>query len=175
VKKIAPARHGGTIAALHTCVTPERKRQMTFVTAPLSPAEVCPTPPKPTILVVEDDPAVQRVFVLWLKELGYQFLTARDGAEALEILFEQPELVDLILCDVIMPKMGGRRFAETLQKRGYEHPLLFVTGYCKDALHDLGIIAPEAELLQKPCDFTTFAAKVEAVLASAGSAACRAA
>lgn len=138
---------------------------MTFAAAPLSPAEVRPTPPKPTILVVEDDPAVQRVFVLWLKTLGYQVLTAGNGAEALDIVFEQPDLIDLVLCDVIMPKMGGRRFAEALQQRGYEHPLLFVTGYCKDALHDLGIVAPEAALLQKPCDFNAFVAKVKAVMA----------
>lgn len=138
---------------------------MTFAALPASSDEVRPTPPKPTILVVDDDPAVQRVFVLWLKSLGYQVVTARDGAEGLDVLFEQPERIDLILCDVIMPKMGGRRFAEALRQRGSEHPLLFVTGYCKEALHDLGIVGPEADLLQKPCDFNAFATKVQSVLA----------
>jgi CheY-like chemotaxis protein len=147
---------------------------MTFAAVPLSPAEVRPTPPTPTaptILVVEDDPAVQRVIVLWLKALGYEVVTANNGAEALDVLFAERDLIDLIVSDVIMPKMGGRRLAETLHQRGYEHALLFVTGYCKDALHDLGIIAPEAEVLEKPCDFTAFAAKVRAILAGARHAA----
>jgi CheY-like chemotaxis protein len=174
VEKIAPAPRCGTLAALETPGHPGKNESMTFAAAPLSPAEVRPTPPKPTILVVEDDPAVQRVFVLWLKTLGYHVLTAGNGAEALDIVFEQPGLIDLILCDVIMPKMGGRRFAKALQERGYEHPLLFVSGYCKDALHDLGIVTPEAALLQKPCDFSAFAAKVQAVL-EGSAAACAAA
>jgi two-component system, cell cycle sensor histidine kinase and response regulator CckA len=144
---------------------------MTFAAAPLSPAEVRPSPPSPTILVVEDDPAVRRVLVLWLESLGHDVLTAGNGAEALEVICERHDEIDLIVSDVIMPVMSGRRLFETLRRRGYEHPLLFVTGYCKDALHDLGIIGHDADVLQKPCDFAIFADKVQAMLAAAVPAA----
>jgi CheY-like chemotaxis protein len=144
---------------------------MIFVADPLSPAEARPTPPAPTILVVEDDPAVRRVLVLWLESLGHQVLTANNGVEALEVISERRDEIDLVVSDVIMPAMSGRRLAETLQRRGYELPLLFITGYCKDALHDLGIIDHDADVLQKPCDFATFADKVQVILAAAVPAA----
>ncbi|MEB3303246.1 MAG: response regulator, partial [Cyanobacteriota bacterium] len=63
------------------------------------------TNPKPTLLVVDDEPAVRRVLVMRLQLAGYRVVCAEDGEQALELFHrEQP---DLVVLDVMLPKLDG--------------------------------------------------------------------
>jgi CheY-like chemotaxis protein len=82
-----------------------------------------------TILLVEDDPALRKAARRALEMAGYRVLTARDGQAGLEILLELGDEVDLVLTDLIMPRMGGRRLYHAARREGRETPFLFASGY----------------------------------------------
>jgi len=103
-----------------------------------------------TILVVEDDVAVLGFARRVLQGAGYTVLTAQDGLEALHIADEHAGAIDMVLCDVVMPKLGG---AETMQQMLERHPgllHLFTSGYSDDAVHINFIQKQGFELLRKP-------------------------
>ncbi|MCA9548741.1 MAG: response regulator [Myxococcales bacterium] len=97
------------------------------------------------ILVAEDDPGVRAVVARILEQGGYEVLTAPDGEAALALLEERGP-VDLLLTDLMMPRMGGVALAEALHTRSPGLPVLFMSGYSEDmvATGDLGL------LIQKP-------------------------
>jgi len=87
----------------------------------------------PTILVVEDSPAVRKMVCAMLTQTGYNCLEAGDGAEALRRL-EEAEDVQLVLTDVIMPNMDGPELARHLSRIRPELRILFMSGYVEDAV-----------------------------------------
>ncbi len=115
------------------------------------------------ILVVEDDPAVCRVAVSLLEELGYRVLKANDGPSAIQVL--KDEQVDLLFSDIIMP--GGLRGDElaTLAVKSYpELKVLHCSGYgLPRNLHD-GIAIPEHAMLKKPYQIEDLATSVRQAL-----------
>ena len=78
-----------------------------------------------TILVAEDDANTNRLMCAVLTRAGYTVLSAADGAEALAVLDEKH--VDLLIADVMMPRMDGYALTETLREAGYTLPILMVT------------------------------------------------
>ena len=101
----------------------------------------------PTILVVEDEPAVLDVVSRVLARKGYEVFTAADGLTALEVAEQsQP---DLILLNIYLPVMDGRRFVQAYRDRPGPHaPILVMTGegYAKERAAALGL----AGYLSKP-------------------------
>ena len=89
---------------------------------------------KTRVLVVEDDVRVRQVAVEMLATGGYSVVTAADGEEALEVLSADDEKVDLVLSDVVMPRMGGAALQQEMERRGIEVPVVFATGYGAGAL-----------------------------------------
>ena len=86
-------------------------------------------PPDETILLVEDDAPIRRLLRRALEGQGYELLEARDGHEALDLLANHPEPIDLLVTDVVMPRMDGFSLSERL---GESHPgtrVLFLSGY----------------------------------------------
>jgi len=88
----------------------------------------------PTILLVDDDPAVLDIISLTLRGAGYTVVTAKDGKEALVKLFSDPAwgengFPDLILSDIMMPVMDGYEFCEKVKKNPkIRHiPFIFLT------------------------------------------------
>ena len=77
------------------------------------------------ILVVEDDKNARRLMEAVLTRYGYNPITACDGVEALEIMDRKH--VDLIILDVMMPRMDGYEFTNTLRSAGCSIPILMVT------------------------------------------------
>ena len=77
------------------------------------------------ILVVEDDTNTRKLTCDVLSDNGYTPIEARDGIEALEIMDEKH--VDLIIMDVMMPRMDGLELCETIRKAGFQTPILMVT------------------------------------------------
>lgn len=103
-----------------------------------------------TILLVDDDTAVRSVGEAILKRAGYTVLLAADGEEALEIFYENANAIDLLLLDVVMPRMGGRAVAERLAAESYSTPIIYLSGYSGEAVHSELRLDESVEFLQKP-------------------------
>ena len=82
-----------------------------------------------TILLVEDEPAVRRLFAQALSGAGYTVYEARNGQEAIKVFEEYGDAVDLLLTDLRMPYMGGVELAEQLRERNPAMKLLCISGY----------------------------------------------
>jgi two-component system, cell cycle sensor histidine kinase and response regulator CckA len=101
-----------------------------------------------TILLVEDDEMVRRVAVRVLKKKGYNVLSAASGVDALEVAKNYSGSIDLLLTDLVMPKMNGDRLARELMPLRPTTRVLFTSGYAESA-HDHGL-GPGVNFLQKP-------------------------
>jgi CheY-like chemotaxis protein len=83
-----------------------------------------------TLLLIEDDPVVLTVGKAMLQSLGYAVLTARNGAEGLEVYRRaEPGQIALVITDMMMPGMGGRKLSEALMGVDPNVRVLLVSGY----------------------------------------------
>lgn len=118
------------------------------------------------ILVVEDDDATRRAICDALKHMKYQVWEASSGNQAIDIY--ERESMDLVICDMIMPKMGGEELFEELHKRDPALKMIILTGYpledSGDDLKERGI----AGVMQKPADITNISLTVGRVLSGEG-------
>jgi two-component system cell cycle sensor histidine kinase/response regulator CckA len=119
-----------------------------------------------TILLVEDDDAVREIAVGILERNGYRVLAACDGVEALRKLNESGEEVDLLLTDVVMPRLNGSLLAERLVTERPPLKVLFMSGYADEAIESDGTIRLGTDFIQKPFTAAILAAKVREVLDS---------
>ncbi len=117
-----------------------------------------------TILLVEDEEIVRTLSLQILKECGYKVIVARDGIEALEIFEKTDERIDLLLTDVVMPRMGGRELAEKLLAEMPDLPILFASGYTDDAIVRHGVLETNVNFIQKPFTLDDVARKVRDLL-----------
>ena len=91
-----------------------------------------------TVMLVEDDDNVRKIGVRMLGGFGYEVLTARDGVEAVEIFKRERENIDLVLLDVVMPRMSGPETYKQMRAFKADLPAIFVTGHdLKSEIHDL--------------------------------------
>jgi nitrogen-specific signal transduction histidine kinase/ActR/RegA family two-component response regulator len=102
------------------------------------------------ILVAEDEEQVRKVAARALTEAGYRVLEAANGREALEQVARAPDPVRLVLTDVVMPEMSGRELAERIALLLPGTPVLFTSGYTDGEILRRGLLAPQAEVLDKP-------------------------
>jgi PAS domain S-box-containing protein len=84
-----------------------------------------------TILLVDDDEHVRAVLAAELRELGYHVLQAEDGAAAVLLALRRDQHVDLILCDVVMPRTDGPAFVALIRQERPGLPVLFMTGHAR--------------------------------------------
>jgi signal transduction histidine kinase/ActR/RegA family two-component response regulator len=82
-----------------------------------------------TILLAEDEPAVLKLAARVLRSRGYNVLQARDGVEALEIQQAHPGHIDVLITDVIMPRLGGAELAERLLGSRPDTRVIYISGY----------------------------------------------
>ncbi len=102
-----------------------------------------------TVLVVEDDEGVRQFTVGALRELGFAVIEAESGQTALKRLADQPK-VSLLLTDVVMPAMDGRRLVEAAMAVRPDLKVLYMTGYTRNAIVHNGMLDPGTRLLTKP-------------------------
>ena len=114
------------------------------------------------ILVVEDNPNARKLMETVLKQNGYEPLLAADGIEALEVLDNKH--VDLIVLDVMMPRMDGYEFTETLRSSGCELPILMVTAKEKPSDKRKGFIIGTDDYMVKPVDEEEMILRIAALL-----------
>ncbi|MCB9648491.1 MAG: response regulator [Deltaproteobacteria bacterium] len=116
-----------------------------------------------TVLVVEDEADVRRMACAVLRRYGYRPIEAEDPLEALELLATRDE-VDLVLSDVVMPKMSGPEFAEKARAVRAGLVVLFMSGY--DASGEAAArLRSDDVLLNKPLDTVRLLREVQAALA----------
>src|SRR5262249_40566665 len=116
-----------------------------------------------TILLVEDEDAIRPLVQRMLEEFGYTVLVATDGVNALRVSHAFPARIDLMLTDVVMPKMGGRELRDRISHDRPEMGVLFTSGYTDDAIVQQGIDEGQT-FLQKPFSMVELGAKVREVL-----------
>jgi len=115
------------------------------------------------ILVVEDEREVQKVVSEVLKSWGYDVMTACDGQEALVLIKENPD-IQMVLSDVVMPRMGGRELMEATRALRPDLRFLLTSGYSENAVHHGFILDPAINFLSKPYGMDTLARKVRETL-----------
>jgi PAS domain S-box-containing protein len=102
------------------------------------------------VLLVEDEPAVRRLAARILVSQGYTVLQAGDGEEALQVLTDHNGRVDLLLTDVVLPKLGGRELADRVRAAHPSIKILFSSGYSDDVILRHRLFEHDAALLPKP-------------------------
>lgn len=109
-----------------------------------------------TVLVVEDEPAVRRVVARTLRHAGYRVLEAANGEEALVVVDTNGDTtIDVLLTDVLMPKLSGRELADKLSDRLPATRVIFMSGYTAGEIDYDALSAPSNSgvargFLQKP-------------------------
>ena len=116
-----------------------------------------------TILVVEDEDALRTLTVEMLEENGYTVLKAEDGEAALSISIKYNNRIDLLLTDVVMPKMNGRKLAEEIVKMHPEVFILYMSGYTEDAIVHHGVLEGSTEFISKPFKPTALLQKIRKI------------
>jgi PAS domain S-box-containing protein len=134
-----------------------------------SPTVAAPPPPPPragkaTILLVEDDPGVRDLSLLMLEAAGYQVLVASSGEEGLRLAASRHEPIDLLVTDVVLPRLNGRELYQQLLPQRPKLKVLYISGYGGESLEDSGLADPDVDLLPKPFNYEMLSGKVLAVL-----------
>ena len=115
------------------------------------------------VLVVEDDDDVRRLTVELVRELGFRVLDANGAGAAMALIEQHPEVV-LLITDVVMPGINGRKLAERVLALRPSMKVIFTTGYTRNAIVHNGTLDDNVELLMKPYTLEALAAKLARVL-----------
>jgi len=117
-----------------------------------------------TILLVEDEEGVRELARDILRASGYTVIEARNGAEALLLCERHQGPLDLLLTDVVMPRMSGRELAERLAPLRPDLSVLYMSGYTDDAVIRHGVLGAGTAFLQKPFTPATLIGRVRDTL-----------
>jgi len=119
-----------------------------------------------TVLLVEDEDGVRELAGTILKQHGYRVLSAADGQNALDLFDRCPQSIDLLLCDVVMPRMRGPELATRLRARQPAIKVLFMSGYTDPSIANHAVAAG-LKFLQKPFAADTLVRAVHETLGAA--------
>ncbi len=114
------------------------------------------------ILVVDDDKNTRLFLKAVLEGAGYGVLTAADGVDALEVM--DKEHIDLIVLDIMMPRMNGYEFTETLRKNNINLPILMLSAKQLPADKHKGFIVGTDDYITKPIDDEEMLLRIKALL-----------
>ena len=115
--------------------------------------------PTATVLVVDDEPAIREVITTLLEDEGYLVRHAKDGLEALDAI--NGDQIDLIVSDVVMPRLDGASLVRKLRHRGHLMPVVLMSAVYADV--DL----PGVRFVPKPFEIDRLLGTVASALASA--------
>jgi two-component system, cell cycle sensor histidine kinase and response regulator CckA len=107
---------------------------------------------------------VRNLVADFLKTTGHTVLEASDGEEAVRLAKAHSSKIDLLVSDVVMPKLSGRELWNDLRKRLRGLKVLFISGYTDDSVVRHGVIDGDVAFLQKPFTMRALAAKIREVL-----------
>lgn len=115
----------------------------------------------PTILVVEDDAIVRMLIVDVLEELEFQVLEAADAEQALKVVEDSNNVINLMMTDVGLPDMDGKQLATKVRELRPNLPILFASGYAESIDVPAGM-----HVIGKPFSIDQLRDKVKAILAA---------
>jgi len=117
-----------------------------------------------TILFVEDEQSVRELVCEYLSARGYHVLEASDGLQALEMAAAHAGKIQLLITDVVMPKLSGRELAARLAATRPDLKVLYISGYTDDSVFRHGVLQGGMAFLQKPFNLKALAAKIREIL-----------
>lgn len=120
-----------------------------------------------TILVAEDEEGVRNLAREVLEKYGYTVLEASNGEEALALAERHEGPLDLLLSDVVMPRMGGPELAQALVERRPNVKVLYMSGYTEHPMVRRGVVESGVAFLQKPFTPTVLVSRIREVLEDA--------
>jgi two-component system chemotaxis response regulator CheY len=118
------------------------------------------------ILVIDDEEQIRKVVGIGLKKAGYDVEEAEDGGKAIEVLNtgENPMMVDVIICDIRMPKINGTEAIAYFRSQYPSIPIIVLTGYPDVQLATTLLKAGVVEYLTKPVDRDKLVAAVKSAM-----------
>jgi DNA-binding NtrC family response regulator len=121
-----------------------------------------------TILLVEDDEMVRNLVRETLERQGYKMIDAADPLEARRIADHHKGAIQLLITDVVMPRLNGKDLALQVSQRRPDIKVLYMSGYTDSAIVNSGILQKEVAFLQKPFTPAALIEKVHDVLEGDG-------
>jgi DNA-binding response OmpR family regulator len=103
-----------------------------------------------TILVVEDEPSVRELIAAVLEQRGYKVIKAADAYDAIHLSRQHPGSIEMLVTDVVMPKMSGPQLARQLLPQRPDMNVLYLSGHTDNAVAHHGVLEPGVEFLAKP-------------------------
>jgi DNA-binding NtrC family response regulator len=113
-----------------------------------------------SVLIVDDEAAVRRFAARVLAREGFEVLEATDGAEALDLVKDGEASIDVVVSDIVMPRMNGVELMQALSLSHPGLPVILMSGYATAALSELGIATP-CSILTKPFQAERLLAEVQ--------------
>ncbi len=113
------------------------------------------------MLLVEDEDVVRSFAVRALKRQGYEVFEASTGLEALDVMAEHNDKIDIVVSDVVMPEMDGPTLLKELRKKNPDLKIIFVSGYPHEAFETSLDKNEHFAFLPKPFSLPQLAAKVK--------------
>ena len=121
--------------------------------------------PEPkTILVAEDEPLVLKMISTMLERLGHIVLAASTPKEAIFMAGQFDNKIDLVITDVIMPRMNGRELAKRLMASQPGLTILYMSGYPANIISNQSVLDEKMCFLQKPFSKKELAAKIREIM-----------
>ncbi len=141
---------------------PQVDEEVSHVDKPATPSAMFTG--RETVLLVEDDSQVRTVAAAALKMSGYEVLVAASGDEALLICEQSNSKIDLLLTDVVMPRMSGQELSDRLKTMRPDTRVLYMSGYSEDAIIHHGVMEMGAEFIEKPFSIESLTRKIRQML-----------
>ncbi len=117
-----------------------------------------------TVFIVEDNDSLRNLTRKILERYEYSVLEAENGADALRVSEEYEGQIDLMLTDVVMPKISGKETAKLLQPLYPQMKVIYMSGYTDNAIVNCGVLKPGLNFIEKPFSPEDLACKVREVL-----------
>jgi CheY-like chemotaxis protein len=134
------------------------------VPLPATPPEVTPPDGSERVFLVEDEEGVRDLARAFLEEAGYSVVTAINGRDAIDVFARHGGEFDLLVTDVVMPHLDGRRLAERLVAERPDMRVLYMSGYANQAVVHQTVLDSGTAFVQKPFTMASLTARVRDVL-----------
>ncbi len=115
-----------------------------------------------TVLIIEDDPSILLGLQKNLKFEGYDVLTAADGERGLELAIDRPP--DLIILDIMLPKISGFEICKTLKKNNIQVPIIILSAKDQEIDKIMGLDLGADDYVTKPFNIRELIARINAVM-----------